>query len=72
MYGKKNLKKIDDVRTEIFMEKYKPKTGEDKIFCAKKLDASMMPPYECVLLIKNKTNKVCCKNLDVINRNFTS
>ena len=25
MYGKKNLKKMDDARTEIFMEKYKPK-----------------------------------------------
>ena len=47
-------------------------TGEDKIFCAKKLDASMMPPYERALLNKNKTNKVCCKNLDVMNRSFTS
>ena len=31
MYGKKNLKRLDGVRTEIFMEKYKPKTDGDKI-----------------------------------------
>ena len=44
MYGKKNLTKINDVRTEAFMEKYKPKADGDKISCAKKLDASMMSP----------------------------
>ena len=36
MYRKKILKKIDDVRTEIFMERYKSKTDEDKSSCAKK------------------------------------
>ena len=51
MYGKKNLEKIDDVRTEIFMEKCKPKTDGDKISCTKKLDASMMLPCERVLLM---------------------
>ena len=48
MYGKPNLKKIDDVGIEIFMEKYKPKTDGVKISCAKKLDASIMPPCERV------------------------
>ena len=53
MYGKKNFLKIDDVRTEIFMEKTKkPKTDGDKISCTKKLDASMMPLCERVLLNK--------------------
>ena len=41
MYGKKNLKKIDDVRTEVFMEKYKPKKDRDKISCAKNFDTSI-------------------------------
>ena len=56
MYGKKNLKKIDDVRTEVFMEKYKSKKDGDKISCAKNFDTS----------ITNETNKVCFKHLDVI------
>ena len=37
MYGKQNLKKIDDVGIEIFMENYKPKTDGVKISCAKNL-----------------------------------
>ena len=41
MYGKKNLKKIGDVRTEVFMEKYKPKKDGDKISCAKNFDTSI-------------------------------
>ena len=64
MYGKPNLKKIDDVGIEIFMEKYKPKTDGAKISCAKKLDASIMPRCE-------RVHKVCCKNLDVTNQRFT-
>ena len=35
MYGKKNLKKIDD-RTEIFMEKYKKKTDGETFLLTKK------------------------------------
>ena len=57
MYGKKNLKKIDDVRTEVFMEKSKPKTDGDKISCAKNFDTSMMPPCERVLLDKMRRTK---------------
>ena len=61
MYGKKNLEKIDDVRTEIFMEKCKPKTDGDKISCTKKLDASMMLPCERVLLNKIRRTKFVAK-----------
>ena len=61
LYDKKSLKKIDDVRTDIFMEKYKPKTDRDKISCAKKLDASMMPPCELVLLNKIRRTKFVAK-----------
>ena len=70
MYRKKILKKIDDVRTEIFMERYKSKTDEDKSSCAKKTwwqyDAAM---WTCFAK-QNKANKVCCKNLDVIDWSF--
>ena len=59
-YGKENLEKID-VRTEIFMEKYKPKTNGDKMSCAKKLDVSMMPPCERVLLNKIRRTKFVAK-----------
>ena len=42
MYGKKNFRKIADVITEIFMEKYKPKIDGNKISCAKKLGVAIM------------------------------
>ena len=34
MYGKKNLKKLDDVRTEVFMETCKPRTDRGNVSCA--------------------------------------
>ena len=37
MYGKKNLKKVDDVRTEIFMEQYKAKTDGETLLVSKNL-----------------------------------
>ena len=49
MYGKKRSNKINEVRTEIFMQKYKPEREYDKISCAKKLDGSMFPPCSRVL-----------------------
>ena len=61
MYGKKNLKKIDDARTEIFMEKYKPNTDGDKISHPKKLDASVRPPCERVLQNKIRQTKFVVK-----------
>ena len=43
------------------MEKYKPKTDGVKISCSKKLDASMMPPCEHVLLNKIRRTKFVAK-----------
>ena len=60
-YGKKKLRKTDDVRTEIFTETYQPKTDGDKISCAKKRDASMMPPCERVLLNKIRRTEFVAK-----------
>ena len=34
MHGKKNLKKLDDVRTEVFMETCKPRTDRGNVSCA--------------------------------------
>ena len=61
MYGKKNLKKKVDVRTEIFMEKCNSKTDGDKISCAKKLDTGTMLSCECVLLNKIRRAKFVAK-----------
>ena len=61
MYGKKNLKKVDDVRSDIFMEKHKPKKNGEKISCAKKPDASMTPPSEHVLRNKIRRTKFVAK-----------
>ena len=69
IYGKKNLRKIVDVITEIFMEKYKPKIDGDKVSCAKKLGVATMWTY---LAKRNKTSKVCCENVEVIHRSFAS
>ena len=49
-----------------FMEKYRP------IFCAKntwwQFDAAMWTRFSK----QNKTSKVCCKNMDVIDSSFAS
>ena len=57
MYGKKKFESINEVRAQIFMDKYKPKRDGDKISCAKKLEGSMMPPCQRVLLNKVKRTK---------------
>ena len=51
MNGKKNLKKIDDVKRFLWKSTSQI-SGGDKISCAKKLDASMMLPCECNFLNK--------------------
>ena len=50
VYGKNKL----NVRMQIFLEKYRPKCGEERLRCAKKLDGSIMPPCGNVLLQKLK------------------
>ena len=49
MYGKKNISSVDDVRLQIFFDKYKPKKETQKITCVKKMDGSSMPPCLRVL-----------------------
>ena len=50
MYGKKHLKKMDN-GTEIFTEKYKPKTDGDKISCAKKPFSCRHVNWNCTMWI---------------------
>ena len=52
IYGKKKLSDINEVRMEIFLEKYRPKNREEQLSNAKKLEGSMMPPCWKVLLQK--------------------
>ena len=44
MYGKPKLSSVNDVRMQLFLEKYRPVRGQTNVTGAKKLDASMMPP----------------------------
>lgn len=55
VYGKKTLQCINDVRTEVFFDKYRPKGNKDRISCVKKLDGSMMPP--CSKVLKKKIQR---------------
>ena len=43
---------INEVRMEIFLEKYRPKNGEEQLKNAKTLEGSMMPSCWKVLLQK--------------------
>ena len=54
MYGNKRSNRINDVHTDIFMQKYKPKRDNDKISCVKTLDGSMLPPCSQVLWEKSR------------------
>ena len=52
VYGKKKLSSVNDVRFQIFVDKYKVKKESQRITCVKKLDGSSLPPYSKVLLQK--------------------
>ena len=54
---RKISKKIKSARAEIFMEKCKAKTDEDKISC----DSSMMPPCETRLWVE-----ICNRNYQLL------
>ena len=54
-----SLENSSNVRN--FKEKYKPETNGDKIYCAKKRDASMMSPCEHVFLNKIRLSKFAAK-----------
>ena len=58
MYVKKRSNKINEVRTAIFMQKYKPKREDDKISRGKKLDGSMLLP--CSRILWEKTRRTYC------------
>ena len=55
LYGNKRSNRINDVRIDIFMQKYKPKRDNDKISCVKRLDGSMLPP--CSRVLREKTRR---------------
>ena len=52
VYGKKMLSDTNKARLDIFLDKYKPKSDEDRVGTAKKLDGSSLPPCHDVLLEK--------------------
>ena len=61
MYRQKKLSSVAEARVEMFLKKYKPKIGEkNPISCAKKMDASSLPPCPPVILQKlRRPNYVC-------------
>ena len=60
IYGKKNFDSIDEVRLDIFLNKYKPKKSGTPITCVKKMDGSSFPPCSRVIREKLKrTNYIC-------------
>ena len=52
--GKKHIDKINDVRTQIFLGKYKVKKPGERLSSSKKVNCSMMPPSQKVLQQKIK------------------
>ena len=54
IYASKNICKINDIRTQIFLKKYAKIKPEDRLNCVKKIDSSLIPPYKEVLLLKIK------------------
>ena len=61
MDGKKKLKEVGEVRSQIFLEKYMPKNGDENISCIKTLDGNTLPPCHCVLLQKMKRTNFLAK-----------
>ena len=52
MYGKRKFALVDEVRSQIFLDKYRPRKKDYNLSCVKKLDGTMMPPCSIVLLQK--------------------
>ena len=53
IYGKE-IEKINEVKTQIFLDKYRRKNENERLSCVTNLDASMLPPCEKVLQQKLK------------------
>ena len=49
IYGKLNLKSVNESRLDIFLKKYKSKSKYEVINCVRKLDGSSLPPCSWVL-----------------------
>ena len=43
-YGKKNIEDIDEVQTQIFVEKYRQRDVNERLKFISKFDGSMIPP----------------------------
>ena len=54
MYSKNKISSVDKVRLQIFLDKYKPKKGEQRFLCVNKFDGSALPPCSRVRLQKIK------------------
>ena len=54
IYARKNICKVSDIRTQIFLKKYAKIKPEDHLNCVKKFDGSLIPPCKEVLLLKIK------------------
>jgi hypothetical protein len=57
MYGKKKLSSVDEIRLELFLQKYKPKGKDEALACVKKFDGSSLPPCSRVLYEKIRRTK---------------
>ena len=55
LYGKAKFNSVNEVRLELFLEKYQPKKKEVVISCVKKMEGSFLPP--CASVLKQKTNR---------------
>ena len=70
IYGKKKITSVNEVRLDIFLQKYKPKNDDDAISCVKKMDGSFLPP--CSRVVKQKlrrTNLIVGKWISSISPN---
>ena len=56
VYGKKNLEDIDEVQTQIFVEKYRQIDVNERLKFIRKFDGSMIPPYKLSSCRKDQTN----------------
>ena len=65
MYGKTKLNKINDVRVQEFLGKYRPKNDNERLSCVKKLDGTMLPPCQKVLAQK-------LRRVEMISKRWTS
>ena len=54
IYASKNICKVSNLQTQIFLKKYAKIKPEDLLNCVKKFDSSLIPPCKDVLLLKIK------------------